>query len=200
MAHRIDDTVDDFYSDIKKSRKALKEDILDETFKKAEISKGLRPKEEKKVTKKTFLKLGIILIIIAIISLVVINHLTWMYVKYDADYGTIEELYYRELVNKEDQSYKEIDYIFESQCTNCSNNSKNYIGITKDDFTNIPYGRAQFLNSTANLLYIDTTYMSWVLPCGFLNVTSRGSGSPNKNIFRTSGDICFQGVASGSNP
>ena len=61
-----------------------------------------------------------------------------MYIRYSADYGTIEEFYYKGFENKEGNYYEEVDYIFESPCTNCSNNSKNFIGVTKDDFTNIP--------------------------------------------------------------
>jgi len=130
---------EDFFLDVRKTRKKAKEDILDETFEKAEISKGLRPKKEEKGTKKPFLKLGIILIFIAVISLViVINHLPWMFIKYDAEYGTIQEFYHRDFINEEDHYYEEIDDIFESPCTNCSNSSKNYIGLIKDDFTNIP--------------------------------------------------------------
>jgi len=126
------------FSDIRKIRKSAKEDILDETFKKAEISKGLRSEPEENITKKPFLKLGIILIIIAVLSLAVINNLPWMYIKYKADYGAVEELYYRDFKNEEGHYYKEIDNIFESPCVNCSNNSTNYIGLTKDDFSNIP--------------------------------------------------------------
>ena len=39
---------EDFFLDVRKTRKKAKEDILDETFEKAEISKGLRPKKEEK--------------------------------------------------------------------------------------------------------------------------------------------------------
>ena len=126
------------FSDIRKIRKSAKEDILDETFKKAEISKGLRSEPDDKVTKKHFLKLGIILIIIAVLSLIIINNLPWMYIKYNSDYGAVEELYYKDFINEEGHYYKEVDYIFESPCINCSNNSTNYIGLTKDDFSNIP--------------------------------------------------------------
>lgn len=138
MDPHYDDEEDDFFRDVARSKKSLKEDVLDETFKKAEILKGMRPKEERKLTKKPFRLLGVVLISIAIISILIINLAPWMYIKYDAEYGTIEEFYYRGFENKEEHYYREIDYIFESPCTNCSNNSKNFIGITKDDFTNIP--------------------------------------------------------------
>ena len=137
MTHIEDeDTDEEFFTDVRRHRKAIKEDILDETFKKAEISKGLRPQEGKKAIKKPFLKLGIVLIIIAIISLVAINYTPWLYLKYDADYGAIQELYDRDF-NKGDY-YQEVNDIFESPCTNCSNNSKNFLGLTKNDFSTIP--------------------------------------------------------------
>lgn len=139
MRYRNEEGIDgDFHSDIRKIRKVAKEDMLDETFKKAEISKGLRPKEGGRVTKKPFLKIGIVLIIIAVVSLAIINYLPWMYTKYSSESGTIQELFYKDFENKEENYYRETDYIFESPCTNCSNNSKNFIGLTKNDFTNIP--------------------------------------------------------------
>lgn len=139
MDYREEDVLNgDFFSDVRKIRKTAKEDILDESFRKAEISKGIRPKEGKKVVKKPFLKLGIILIIVAIISLVIINYLPWVYIKYNAEYGTIQEFFYKDFENKEGHYYPKIDHVFESPCTNCSNNSKNYLGITKNDFTDTP--------------------------------------------------------------
>lgn len=139
MQYRNEEEINgDFYSDMRKIRKAAKEDMLDETFKKAEISKGLRPEEERKVTKKPFLKFGIVLIIIAVVSLAIISYLPWMCTKYNSQSGTIQELFYKDFENKEGDYFAETDYIFESLCTNCSNNSKNYIGLTKNDFTNTP--------------------------------------------------------------
>ena len=133
-----DDLDDDFYSNVRKIRKTAKQDILDETFKKAEISKRLRPKGSKKSVKKPFLKLGVILIIIAVLAIIIINLLPWIFVKYDSRYGTIQESYYIGFENKEDNYFEEINYIFESPCTNCTNHSSNFIGITQDDFTSIP--------------------------------------------------------------
>jgi len=131
-----EDIDDDFFLDMRKSKKAAKEDMLDETFKKAEMLRGLQPKEKKKIIKKPFLKLGFILIIIAAISLFAINYLPWMYVKFDTDYGPIQEVFNRDF--EKGYYYDEIDYIFDSPCANCSNNSKSFIGLTKDDFINIP--------------------------------------------------------------
>ena len=129
-----------FYSEVRSSRKMQKEKILDESFKKAEKSKGIKVEGKKELIKKEpFLKLGIILIIISIVALAVVNFLPWVFIKYDAEYGTIQEFYFKDFENKEGIDYlKEIDYIFESKCTNCSTYSNNFIGITKDDFYDIP--------------------------------------------------------------
>jgi hypothetical protein len=133
-----DDLDKDFLSNERKIRKNEKEDILDETFKKAEISKVIRSNAGKKVKKKPFLKLGIILLVIAIIAIIIINSLPWLFIKGDLRYGEIQEFYYKNFENKEGHYFNEIDYIFESPCVNCSNYSSNYIGLTKNDFTTIP--------------------------------------------------------------
>lgn len=126
----------DSFLKIKESIKSAKEDMLDETFKKAEIKKALRLKEEKKVPKKPFLKLGVVLIIISLVGIVSVNSLPWVFIKYDTSIGTTEESYYKDF--SEGTYHDETTYIFESPCTNCSNNSKNFIGLTLDDFSNIP--------------------------------------------------------------
>ena len=133
-----DDEDGDFFSNIGKSKKLMKEDALDETFKKAEKLKRTKPKEGKKISEKPFRKLGIVLIVIAIISLFIINYLPWMYVRFNSDSGPIEEFYYRDFINLEGEYYNEVDYIFKSPCTNCSNNSKNFIGVDLNDFSNVP--------------------------------------------------------------
>ena len=132
------DIDEDFFSSVQKMRKTAKEDLLDETYKKAEKSKEFRSKSGKKVPKKPFLKLGLVLIFIAVFSLVVINFMPWMFVKYNTEYETMQESHSLEdFKNSDELFYRETRYIFESPCTNCSNNSKNFIGLTIDDFTGI---------------------------------------------------------------
>lgn len=133
-----DDVDDDFFSNISKSKKSMKEDVLDETFKKAEKLKNSKPREGKKISEKPFRKLGIVLISIAIISLLIINYLPWMYVRYNVENGSVEEFYYRDFINLEGNYYNEVEYIFKSPCTNCSNNSGNFIGLDLNDFSNVP--------------------------------------------------------------
>jgi len=129
-----------FYSEIKSSKKSTKEKILDESFRKAEKSKGINNDETSKesIKARPFLKLGVLFIIVAIFALVVINYVPWMFIRFDAEYGTINAFYYSDLETKETGYYLEIDYIFESKCTNCSDFSKNFIGISKDDFSDVP--------------------------------------------------------------
>lgn len=128
-----------FYSEVKSSRKMQKENILDESFKKAERSKGIKSEKTKGITRKTpFPKLGIFFIIIAVVALIIINFLPWFFIRYDAEYGTIQEFYFKDFENKDDSYYQNLENIFDSQCTNCSINSKNFIGITKDDLFDVP--------------------------------------------------------------
>ncbi len=128
-----------FYNEVRSSRKSTKEKILDESFKKAEKSKGIETNDGQDLLKKShFLKLGVLFIIVAILALVIINYVPWMFIKFDAEYGTINAFFDKDFVNKENEYYLEMDYIFESKCNNCSDNSKNFIGITKDDFIDIP--------------------------------------------------------------
>ena len=128
-----------FYSEIKSSRKMQKEKILDESFEKAERSKGIKVEDTKATTKKPpFPKLGIFFIIIAIVALIVINVLPWFFTIFDAEYGTIQEFYFKDFENKDDRYYQSLDNVFESQCTNCSMSSKNFIGISKDDLFDVP--------------------------------------------------------------
>lgn len=142
MSHVDEEVIDENLfpdiTDIREIKKRAKEDVLDEMFKKAETSKRIRHKPEDKVIKKPFLQLGVVLICITIISLITIKYLPWMFIKFDTVNGGVQELYYIDFKNKNDHYYSEIDNIFESPCSNCSNNSKNYIGIIKNDFSNIP--------------------------------------------------------------
>jgi hypothetical protein len=128
-----------------KKREKTKEEILDETFKKAEILKGKVEKkvEEKKIKKtveRPFLKSGIILILIAIIALAFIEYSPWLYIDYETDEGAGEQFFYRGF--NEELDFNKINLtilnLFWSPCTNCSDNSQNYIGLTFDDFSNSP--------------------------------------------------------------
>ena len=90
-----------------------KEKILDESFEKAERSKGIKGEDKKGIAKKApFPKLGIFFIITAVVALIVINVLPWFFTIYDAEYGTIQEFYYKDFENKDGIYYKSLDNVF----------------------------------------------------------------------------------------
>ena len=123
----------------KKSDKE-KEKLLDDSFKKAESLRRILPqkKEEENIIKKPFIKLGIIIIIIAIIGFALINYIPWMYINCKTDYGSLEEYFYYRDFRDDLVDSNEVKSLFDSTCTNCSDNSDNYIGLTINDFSNTP--------------------------------------------------------------
>jgi len=136
-----EEPTDDFLL-VRKKRDKVKEEILDETFKKAEFLKNTQPtKEKRKASDKPFFKSGIIIIIIALAALALINYTPWMYAKYDIGDISTQQFFYKDFENKEiqnNETYQNITHLFNSPCTNCTNNSQNYIGLTIDDFKTIP--------------------------------------------------------------
>jgi len=114
-----------------KKKEIMKEGVLDEAFKKAEISRGLRPPEKKKGKKpyeKTFPKFGILLIIFAVIGLICIYQITWAYIKYDTGEGSVEALIYKDYTGENIEN-QHILSLFQHP---------HYLGLSTDDFTNAP--------------------------------------------------------------
>ena len=113
-------------------KEIIKDEVLDESFKKAEISLGIRPpvkKTEKKPYEKTFPKFGLLLIIFAIIGLICIYQVTWAYIKYDnTDEKGIEVLIYKEYLGRN----------IEKESTLSLFQNPHYIGISVGDFTDTP--------------------------------------------------------------
>jgi len=72
---------------IAERKEKIKERILDETFKKAEVSRGLRSSDsgthKKRSYEKTFPKVGLLIIALAIVGLLFINNVPWVYIRYD---------------------------------------------------------------------------------------------------------------------
>lgn len=72
----------------------IKEQFLDDAFKKAEVKHGVKQPDNKKIKKtnykKKFPKLWILLMITAAIGLVCVNYMPWGYIKYDTDGSEIE--------------------------------------------------------------------------------------------------------------
>jgi len=110
-----------------KREEKIKEQLLDEVFKKAEISRGVRPPNKviskKKSYEKTFPKVGILIIIIAIIGLVFINTIPWVY----ARYNDTEAAFYKNFESKKDD--QQVRDLFKSPY---------YLGLSINDFTNAP--------------------------------------------------------------
>jgi len=118
----------------------IKEQFLDEAFKKVEIKHGIRKTDEKKSKKityeKKFPKLCILLIIIAIIVWISINYVPWGYIKYDTGSSEMELSINRDFILS-NESGKAID-------TNVSKNITNlfskpyYLGLSTNDFSDTP--------------------------------------------------------------
>ncbi len=114
-----------------KREEIIKEKMLDDAFKVAEVDRGLRPsdkKQKKRVYEKTFPKLGFLLLILAVIGLVIISNVPWAYLKYPVEEGYIETSIYRNFVYDE-TGFEQITSIFQSP---------NYIGVTATDLTDAP--------------------------------------------------------------
>lgn len=114
-----------------KREQKIKEQLLDEAFKKAEIKRGLRffdDKSPKKSYEKTFPKLGVLLIVLSIFGLIFINNAPWAFIKYNTDYGSVDAYIYRDF-DERNNEYPEIIKLFETPY---------YMGLSIFDFTNTP--------------------------------------------------------------
>ena len=116
-----------------KREQKVKERALDESFKDAQINRGLAPpkkKMKKKSFEKTFPKLGFLLIALSIIGILILSNVPWAYIKYDT--GLVEniEVYI-------DENFQEAD-ISSQNLTNFSNimssTPPHYLGLTFNDF------------------------------------------------------------------
>jgi hypothetical protein len=137
--------VDEEEEDIKEEESEKKEEkknyktkdqILDESFQHAQqIKTGKPEKVDLPITlRKPFIKIGLLIVIIAIIGLVIINFVPFLYINYETDNSSIKQyISYQEF--KFDQLEPEKIYsLFESTCIDCSENSDSYIGLTINDF------------------------------------------------------------------
>ncbi len=115
-----------------KREQKIKEKILDETFKKAEISRGIKLPEittlTKKHTKKIFPKLGILLIIVGVIGIIFINNLPWAFIRYGTGDDKTETFIYRDFEIVESLE-EEINALLKSPY---------YLGISDNDFIETP--------------------------------------------------------------
>lgn len=138
MVSDLEDMDKNNFLKVKKSERE-KEELLDESFKRVELSRKKKKFliKEKKEIKKFFPVFGVIFIVIAIVALLIINYLPWMYIKYNnSDYQEFEGFFYRDFKTKFEQ--KEILDLLGSNCNNCSSYSHNYIGLSTEDFIYSP--------------------------------------------------------------
>jgi len=118
----------------------LKEQFLDDAFKKAEVKRGFKQSDNKKSKKTTyekrFPKLWILLIAAAIIGLICVNYVSWGYVKYDTGTSKIEVSINRDFIlHNESKIVTDI---------NASKNITNlfsqpyHLGLSTNDFKSAP--------------------------------------------------------------
>ena len=117
-----------------KREEQIKEQMIDDAFKHAEIERGIQSpdkKPKKKTYEKTFPKLGVLLIILAILGLVLISNVPWAYLKYAVGDGHIETSIYQDFKNSD---HEEI----ENQLIIDLFQPPHYIGLSTDDFSEAP--------------------------------------------------------------
>jgi hypothetical protein len=127
-----DEFEEDFFIK-KQDKQKVKEEILDENFKKASISVNKTKTEEKlKPKKKPFLKLGLFLIVIGIICLLIMNVVPWAYAKYDnktSGFKDNEIFYYTDSTIDNLGNDTNFSSFFEST------DSYKYLSVRSDDLT-----------------------------------------------------------------
>jgi hypothetical protein len=113
---------------VEKRKDKIKETLLDETYKKAELTRSLRSSDkdpEKKTYKKVFPKFGFVLIVFAIIGIIIINSVPWAYIEYGAENEATSVAIYKDF-RLEGSNYTQIYELFQSPY---------YIGLSTSDFS-----------------------------------------------------------------
>lgn len=125
---------DDFRINIKRDI-ITKNDILYENFRKAEVQRKHKKQRRHPIKKKTFLKSGIAVILIAFLCLAIINFMPWLYFKHSsvlADDNYLDGYFFKDFNTEDKNSYGEITSFF------YSGNSSKFIGLSENDFIVIP--------------------------------------------------------------
>ncbi len=125
---------DDSVNSIKEQK--IKEQFLDDAFKKAEVKHVAKHLDNKKIKKtiyeKKFPKLWVLLIVISSIGIIFINYMPWGYVKYDTGDSEIEIS-----ITKEFKIYDGSNEITDSEVINdiaTLFSEPYYIGLSEDAF------------------------------------------------------------------
>lgn len=141
MTSNEEDSLDEDFFQTSKLDRVTKEDILDESFKRAEVITGKKFKGTKIAKKKPFLQSGIYLIIVVLICIGIITYAPWAYVKADQDAnGGEADAFIFKNYDKDDLGYdnesQTIINVFEPE--KCNSSDCNYLGLTFDDFNTTP--------------------------------------------------------------
>lgn len=123
-----EEAIEERENPVEQRKKKIKETLLDETFKKAELTRSLRSSNkdsEKKSYKKVFPKFGFVLIAFAIIGIVIINSVPWAYIEYGPENETTAVTIYKDF-KMENGENLQIYGLFQSP---------HYLGIERDDFS-----------------------------------------------------------------
>jgi len=114
-----------------KSDELIKQKILEESFRKANFkteNDKKNKKSEEKLKKRSTSKIGIFLIVISIVSIILMYLGPWVFIQYNADYGSDSVLIFSNTINSDINSKDIIDLL-----------STNYMGVSLGDFQNAPY-------------------------------------------------------------
>jgi len=101
---------------IEKRKEEIKETMIDNAFKKAEIKRILHSSDknsEKKSYKKTFPKFGFVLIVCAIIGFIIVSYVPWAYIEYGSETELTTVTIYKDFVMKNSENTQIYD-LFQS--------------------------------------------------------------------------------------
>jgi hypothetical protein len=143
MLENLEDD-ENFFKRRRIDKEQYKQEILDQTFLKTQLAgpSSIKPKGDlKKSRKKPIIKTGFIVIILALFAIIAGQFLPWMYLKYDGVTNCAEYFVNRNFeiwgCDIEDVS-PEVINLFSSPTSNQGRYSGSFIGISINDFTNIP--------------------------------------------------------------
>ena len=113
---------------IEKRKEEIKETMIDNAFKKAEIKRSLHSSDknsENKSHKKTFPKFGFILIICAIIGFIIVSYVPWAYIEYGPENELTTVTIYKDFKIESGENTEIYDLF----------RSPHYLGLSTGDFS-----------------------------------------------------------------
>ncbi len=118
----------------KKSEDEIKQEILDEEFKRVDLKRKkdkIPAKPNKK--KRPFLKIGFVVLIVGVLGILIGQSAPWMFISYNpsGNEELFEESYYQNFESKNASINNTVEAFFEK-------NSSRYLGLNINDFYNTP--------------------------------------------------------------